>query len=109
MAILDFRSSRFDYLIESEGYRNEDGDYVDGESQWVEYLPCNIVPAGQANQIAIPDGTVETYSYTIHTSADCREFKYGEKVRLHILGNEEGVVKTVKGFQRYQLQAKIWV
>ena len=107
--ILDFRSSYIDYLVEGLNTRNEDGDLIKGEDTWVEnYIPCNIVPAGKANEITLPDGTVETYSYTIHTNTNCREFKCGERVRLHILGGE-GVEKKVKGFQRYQLQCKIWV
>ena len=106
--ILDFRSSTFDYEIPGLVTVNEDGDKTKGEPTWVEYLSCNIVPAGQANSITLPDGTTETYSYTIHTSTECREFKYGDKVRLHIIGGV-GIVKSVKGFQRYQLQTKIWV
>lgn len=109
MAVLDFRSSYFDYLIEGLAVKDEDGFITKGEPTWVnKYMTCNIVPAGQANQITMPDGTVETYSYTIHASTRCRDFKYGDKIRIHVLGGE-GEIKSVKGFHRYQLQTKIWV
>jgi hypothetical protein len=114
MAVLNRTAHIFEYLsAKSEGYRDRaTGDWVDGKEEWVtNYCKCDIVPAGKANQITIPDGQVETYSYTIYSlPKSCREFKYGDKIRIKFFGSEDDVKEfTVKGFHRYQMQCKIWV
>ncbi len=93
-------------------YEDENGDFHKGEEQWNEYSKCDAVPAGQANQITLPDGTVHQYSYTIYLPKGSREFKVGEKVRISFFGNgtlEEKSEFTTKGFHRYQHQCKLWV
>lgn len=96
------------YLVASEGYEDDNGDWHEGESGWSEPIKCHAVPAGKANEITFADGTTSTYSYTIGRLApDCREFQIGEKVKLNVLGIEREF--TVKGFHRYQLQSKLWV
>ena len=114
MAVLDFAAHYLGYLDSlSEGYTDrKTGDYVDGKEKWIDdYCRCDIVPAGQANQIPIPDGQVETYSYTIYNlPRSCREFKYGDRIRVKMYGSDDDVREfTVKGFHRYQMQCKIWV
>ena len=97
MAVLDFAAHTLDYLHVTDGYEDDNGDYVQGSEEWVEnYCKCDIVPAGKANVITIPDGSAKNYSYTIY------------KIRVKLFGNE---VKefVVLGFHRYQLQCKIWV
>lgn len=112
MAILDLKPHRLEYLSVSEGYEDEYGDYHSGSGEWLELCECDVVPAGPANQIALPDGTTVQYSYTIYLPRDTREFLVGEKVRVSLFG--EGVRRearefSVKGFHRYQLQSKMWV
>lgn len=113
MAVLDLAAHTLDYLTSSEGYEDEEtGDYIKGESTWVEdYAKCDIVPAGKANTITLPDGQVEPYSYTIYNlPRDCRNFVYGEKIRIKMFGSSEDIREfDVKGFHRYQMQCKIWV
>lgn len=101
------------------GYVDEEtGDYVKGSSVWVEdYCRCDVVPAGKANVIKLEDGTTDTYSYTVcNLPLSCREFKYGDKIRIKLYGgekneNQECLVRefAVLGFHRYQLQCKMWV
>lgn len=97
------------YLITSEGYEDDNGDWHEGESsQWSDPIACHAVPAGSANEIVYEDGSVSTYTYTIgRLKADCREFKIGEEVKLYVDGVERRF--TVKGFHRWQHQSKIWV
>lgn len=118
MAMLDLCAHTLSYQEVSGDYRDpETGDYIKGSSKWIDdYCACDIVPAGKANVIQIPDGTVETYSYTIsNLPVSCREFQYGDKVRIKLYGNEENTEeRTVRefkvlGFHRYQLQCKLWV
>lgn len=112
MAVLDFAAHTLDYLEVVQGHDDEEtGDYVKGSSSWVEgYCKCDIVPAGKANTITIPDGQTEPYEYTIYNlPRSCREFKYGETIRIRFYGGEEVREFTVKGFHRYQMQCKIWV
>lgn len=110
MALLDFAAHTLDYLHVTDGYEDDNGDYVEGSEEWVEnYCKCDIVPAGKANVITIPDGSAKNYSYTIYNlPRACRDFEYGDKIRVKLFGNE---VKefVVLGFHRYQLQCKIWV
>ena len=113
MAVLDLAAHTLEYLVNANGYVDEEtGDYIKGSSTWVEnYAKCDLVPAGKANTITLPDGQVEPYSYTIYNlPRDCREFAYGEKIRIKMSGNQNDVREfSVKGFHRYQLQCKIWV
>ena len=67
MAVLDFDAHTLDYLHVTDGYEDDNGDYVQGSEEWVEnYCKCDIVPAGKANVITIPDGSAKNYSYTIY-------------------------------------------
>ena len=96
------------YLIVSDGYEDENGDWHEGSSRWSEPIACHAVAAGSANEIVFQDGTVARYSYTIgRLDPECREFAVGERVRLSVCGIEREF--EVKGFHRYQLQSKLWV
>ena len=110
MAILDFRASYIEYLDGStDGYYDKQGEWHAGKEEWKKLAKCNVMQAGQENQITIPDGTVEHYSYTIGgLPKDCRKFVYGERIRIKQLGSEDYDECTVKGFQRYQFQSKIY-
>lgn len=113
MAILDFAAHTLDYLSVNEGHHDEEtGDFIKGSEEWTEgYCKCDIVPAGKANQIQIPDGSLQTYSYTIYNlPRDCRRFEFGDRIRIHFFGKDDDVKEfTVLGFHRYQLQCKLWV
>ena len=112
MAVLDFAAHVLSYQTVTQGHEDaETGDFIKGQSFWVENAyKCDIVPAGKADQITIPDGKVQTYSYTVYNlPQDCREFQYGEKVRLNFFGKGNGKVVTVLGFHCYQHQCKIWI
>lgn len=110
MSILDFRASYVEYLDGStEGYYDKRGEWHDGDERWCFLAKCNVMQAGQESKISIPDGSVEHYTYTIGgLPRDCRKFKYGERIRIHVFGDEEYDERTVKGFQRYQFQSKIY-
>ena len=111
MAVLDFNAYELEYLIEGQGYYDENGDYHAGVSEWVCYGRCNAVPAGRNNVIGLPneDGKKVTFSFTIilHNPVS-REFKYGEKIRLKTIKGMETIELTVKGFARYQHQCKVY-
>lgn len=112
MAVLDFAAHFLDYQILTGGGEDpKTGDYIDGKRTWVnDAYRCDIVPAGKANQISIPDGAVQTYSYTVYNLPnDCREFQYGDKIRISFYGKRPGKVFTVLGFHRYQHQCKVWI
>lgn len=112
MAVLDFSAHTLSYQILDAGHEDPiTGDYVKGCSRWIENsYRCDIVPSGKANQIAIPDGSVQTYSYTVYNlPQDCREFRYGDKIRINFFGKRDSQVYSVLGFHRYQHQCKIWI
>ena len=112
MAVLDFAAHTLSYQAVTQGYEDpETGDYTEGQVYWVENAyKCDIVPAGKAETIAIPDGTVHPYSYTVYNlPPDCREFQYNDKIRINFYDNSEGKVFSVLGFHRYQHQCKICI
>ena len=51
MAVIVMRKQRLSYLISTDGYEDENGDYHEGTSMWRGYIPCNAVPAGKAAEI----------------------------------------------------------
>lgn len=110
MALLDFAAHTLSYKEVEAGHEDENGDWVQGSERWVEgYCKCDIVPAGKANVITIPDGTTQTYSYSIYNlPRACRKFEYGDTIKIKLYGQEEKVFKVL-GFHRYQLQCKMWV
>lgn len=111
MAVLDFRASYIEYLEgATDGYYDKRGEWHAGGERWVYLAKCNVMRAGKENQITIPDGTVGHYTYTIGgLPKDCREFRYGERIRIHMFGSADYDERTVLGFQRYQLQSKLYV
>lgn len=112
MAILTFKPHRLWYLHITEGHEDGNGDYHPGEKEWRELGECDAVPAGQAGQLPMPDGTFVRYSYTIYLPKCTREFHVGDKVRIVFWGQGERLETgefTVKGFHHYQLQSKMWI
>lgn len=109
MAVFDLTAYRLSYLVTTPGYDDENGDYHPGSQFWEGEIKCNLVPAGEANEIKYEDGKTYIYSYTVTSlPRDCREFTVGDRVRIRKL-NGEWQNFTVKGFHRYQLQCKMWV
>ena len=99
-------------LTLTEEYEDENGDFHKGHEKWIELCKCDVVPAGKANEITLPDGVVLQYSYTIYLPKKTIEFNTGDKVRVSFFG--EGTLQEkkefiVKGFHSYQHQCKMWV
>lgn len=108
MSVLDLKPHLLSYLVTTEGYEDDNGDWHEGSTNWGNPIKCHAVPAGRANEITFADGQTSSYTYTIgRLSPDCREFKIGEDVKLIIDDIEREF--QVKGFHRYQLQSKLWV
>lgn len=108
MSVIELKPNTLSYLITTNGYRDDNGDWHEGISKWSDPIECHAVPVGRANEITFADGTTTTCTYTVgRLNPDCREFQTGERVRLDV----NGVIREfqVKGFHRYQLQSKIWV
>ena len=110
MSILDFRASYVEYLDGStEGYYDKRGEWHDGNERWCFLAKCNVMQAGQESVVTLPDGKQVHYTYTLGgLPRDCRKFVYGERIRIHVLGEGEYDERMVKGFQRYQFQSKIY-
>ena len=109
MAVLDMLPCVLLTSTETAGYVDENGNKHKGVTTYSDYIECDVVPAGQANQKDFGDGLLQTYAYTIYIyDEDCRDFALGEKVKFrkdNILSGEY----IVKGFHRYQHQCKIWI
>lgn len=112
MPILRLKPHILQVLSQADGYEDENGDWHGGTENWSDYMKCDVVPAGQANQILLPDGTQTYYSYVVYLPKNAREFMTGEKVRISFNGKgtlAEKKVFTVKGFHAYQHQCKMWL
>lgn len=110
MAVLKLKPHILEYEVKTkEGYEDSRGDFHEGKTEWVGKIPCDAVPAsGKANEIKFDDGSVKSYSYTIYMDSNVREFVLGEKIRITLYGGIQKIL-SVKGFQRYQFQTKLWV
>lgn len=108
MAVVNTKPHSLQYLVTTQGYEDEDGYYQEGESHWEGNIPCDAVPAGKAESKEFEDGVIRSYTYTVVLPASCRTFTVGDRVKITHLGGIEREYE-VKGFQRYQLQCKIWV
>lgn len=113
MSVLDiqndfFKPHKLSYLVASDGYEDEDGNYHHGESAYKGCIPCDAVPSGKAEERTFEDGKIKSYSYTIFLPANCRTFIIGERVRITLLGGVQREFE-VKGFHRWHLQCKLWV
>lgn len=93
---------------ENDGYVNEDGDYIANESGWCnDHILCDIVAEnGRMSATHYADGIERAYSYVITLESDCPDFKIGEQIL--ITNSTVSEEKTVVGFQRYGIIAKIW-
>lgn len=95
--------------LTNEGYVDENGNKHPGTTTFEDYIKCDVVPAGQANQRDFGDGILQTYSYTIYVHDKCcKDFMLGETIKFKKNGVLSGEF-LVKGFHRYQHQCKIWV
>lgn len=103
-----FRPHRLQYLVTSNGYEDNNGDYHEGESHWEGDIPCRNVPNGKSEERRFEDGITRKYSSVIRLDADCKEFNIGDRIKIILLG---GIAREyeVKGFHRYQLCSKLWV
>ncbi len=106
--IPQFRPHILQYQVTTGEYEDEIGDYHPGDSHFEGNIPCRFEPNGKATTIAFEDGKTYVYQYVVYLDQNCREFKYGDNIRLL----RDGVVveeKQVQGFHRGQLNARLWV
>lgn len=109
MAILNMKPHILWTSTVTEGEEDENGHYQPSTEVWTKYMKCDVVPASlEKNAINYGDGRTEYYSYTVYLPTCCRDFEYGEKVKLTRFC-EESPVYQVKGFQRYQHQCKLLI
>ena len=106
--IPQFRPHRLQYQVSSGGYEDENGDYHPGESRFEGDIPCRYEPNGKANTIAFEDGKIYVYQYVVYLDQNCREFKYGDIIRL-LMDCVVIAEKQVQGFHRGQLNSRLWV
>lgn len=108
MAVIGLVPHFLSYLITYNGHEDENGEWHEGYEEWSDPIPCHAVENGSASKTGYYDGSVSKCSFTIgRLPSDCRDFQIGERVKLNILGQEKEF--TVKDFQRYQHQSKLWV
>lgn len=107
MAVLRRMPNTIMRQIVSEGYKDEKGDWHEGEKSWSEPMLCDAVPAGKANVITYEDGSTATYTFTVYMNPGDYGFKLGDTVSLNRYGHE--YILTVKGVHPYQHQYKLWV
>jgi hypothetical protein len=64
--ILNDRPHILKKQVITEGYEDENGNYIPGTSEFTGEIPCRAVPNGKAAEIRFEDGEVYRYAYTIY-------------------------------------------
>ena len=105
---MKIKPDRLNYLVPSNGYEDENGDYQPGELRWEGNIPCDAVTSGKATERTFEDGVIRAYSYEVTLPANVKDFAIGDRVRIQFYGEVEREFE-VKGFDRKQHQCKIWV
>lgn len=116
MAVIKLRQFKFSYLRVTEGHNDENGDWVNGEEEWVDDVECDVTTAAQSGRAGTmttrqyPDGEAEWNTYSISLDKDYpHTFERGEKIRITHPNNEKVEYLTVQGSKRLELQLKVWV
>lgn len=92
----------------SDGHYDKNGDWHEAVVGFSEPIACRYEPNGKANTIATQDGHAYTYSYMVYLDhSTTNEFKYGAMVRLFDTQGRLIAQKSVAGFHRGQLNARI--
>lgn len=109
MAVLKMNKYTLQRCIITEGYEDEQGDYVAGTAEWNEGERCDIVHNNtNASIVNYEDGKSVSYTYTIYLDKNTEPLKFGDLIRIV----DDGMIlvqSTIKGFHKLQLQAKAWV
>lgn len=106
--MLKLRPHILQYEVKSNGHEDENGDWHPGTSSFEGNIPCRYELNGKANTITFEDGSSYAYQYMVYLNQNCKSLSYGDTVRIL----KEGVVvctKKVQGFNRGQLNAKLWL
>ena len=110
MAIVSFRPHKMRIVHKGEGAYDSNGDWVEGQATYSDYIPCRYEPNGSAQTITLPDGTIYKYTFTVYMCVNPAQMvRYGDVIELT---SQDGIVRgefSVKGFHRGQLDMKVWV
>ena len=66
MSLLNFKASKLYRQTKTEGYTDVNGDYHHGKIKWEYCCSCDVVPAGEANKIAMDLSIFTHIQYTIY-------------------------------------------
>lgn len=89
---------------------------ADGVATWSEPIKCRYETNGKALEMELPngDGTVRKYAYVVYLDLcldlnTVKDYLLGEHIRLFDQRGEMVAEKQVLGFERGQLNMRIWV
>lgn len=86
--------------------------YATSATTWSEPVPCRYETNSKAVEMELPngDGTVRKYAYVVYLDLDnSKDYLLGEHIRLFDQRGEMVAEKQVQGFERGQLNMRIWV
>lgn len=107
--VLNLNSYKLERIVSSEGEYDYNGDWVAGTDEICDAVCCDGMPNGNSNVITYEDGTVVSYSYILILPVTYPyDFRIGEPVMV-TLPNGKRREFSVKSYQPYQLQKKLWV
>lgn len=107
--MVSFRPHRLRKILSVDGYYDENGDFVKGETKYGRCVQCRYEPNGRAQSISLGDGRVFLYNYTIYLNTTCEEFVFGDTIEVFDQRGKSIGTFSVQGFHRGQLDSKIWV
>jgi len=109
--MLDKRPHILKYQVLTDGYEDNDGNWIAGKSEFVGEIPCRAVPNGKAVERLFEDGKTFVYSHTIYLDCDIEiKFFAGELIQVFDSKGRKLLEKPIHGNPEYrQLGAKIYV
>lgn len=109
MVNVSFRPHTLRRVFNNEFEIDTNGDSIPAKASYGKEIRCRFEQNGRAASYNLGDGRVSVYTYVIYLSANVESFAFGDTIELLDKdGNSVGEF-TVLGFQRSQLNSKIWV
>lgn len=86
--------------------------YATGDTTWSEPVKCRYEANGKALEMELPngDGTARKYTYVVYLDlSNAKDYLLGEHIQLFDQRGAMVAQKQVLGFERGQLNIRLWV
>lgn len=92
-----------------ESYQNDDGDWVIGESEFIEIGKCRDEVNGSGALVTSQDGQKHHYSWLIYAPLKFPKLSPGTEIKVLDDSNDERMTGKVLRCSKDQFHVRIWV